>query len=76
MKKYLTIYRRFNISIEIVHVPELNDFKEIEELAKWIFTNLDSEIELIIDPYIPIPELNYREPNLEEKVKVYNHARK
>ncbi len=68
--------RKLSISIETVHIPQLNDFEDIEELAKWISQNLDSEIELIIDPYVPIPKLEFRSPSPEERFKAYTYAKK
>ena len=55
-----------NIIIETVYVPELITIKDVVNLAKWISKNLKSEITLIIDPYIPVPNLPFRKPTIEE----------
>jgi len=55
-----------SISIETVYVPELITFDDIVNLAKWIKENLNHKIPLIIDPYVPIPELPYRKPTIKE----------
>ncbi len=64
-----------NLIIETVYVPELLTVEDIVNLAKWISENLNSEISLIIDPYVPIPKQSFRTPTLKELDFLIKHVR-
>jgi len=67
---------KLNLIIETVYVPGLLTVNDIVNLAKWISKNLKSEITLIIDPYIPVPNLPFRKPKPEGLHNVVKSARK
>lgn len=51
--------------IETIFIPGFNDSYEISLLAKFI-ASIDSNIPLIIDPFIPVPGAPWRKPTLNE----------
>ena len=77
LRNVVEAYRRgLNIVIETVYVPGLLTPREIEELALWVRSNLSGDTQLIIDPYVPIPQLKFRRPTPEEVAEVVRVASK
>uniref|UniRef100_A0A7J2U3W3 Radical SAM protein n=1 Tax=Ignisphaera aggregans TaxID=334771 RepID=A0A7J2U3W3_9CREN len=66
----------YKIIIETILIPEFNDAKDVEEVARFIATHLDTSTPLIIDEYIPVPTAPWRRPTYEELVEAKQRAEK
>ncbi len=76
LRNFEKAYREgLKISIETIFIPNLNDYSNIEALAKYI-SSIDRDIELIIDSYIPVPGAPWRRPIDEELENIYRATKK
>jgi molybdenum cofactor biosynthesis enzyme MoaA len=66
----------YKVIIETILIPEFNDVNDVEEVAKFIATHLNTSTPLIIDEYIPVPTAPWRRPTYEELVEAKQRAEK
>ncbi len=64
-----------NIILEVVFARPLINIGDIIEIAKWISTCLDPNVMLIIDKYVPVPNVDLQRPNDMEVRSAYEGAR-
>lgn len=67
--------KQFNVVVETILIPQLNDVDDIERLAMYIASK-DPGIPLIIDEYIPVPQTPWSRPSKESLLEAYGKARK
>lgn len=77
VKNLLMLYNKHSVSVKVetVFVPGLVDVFDIVTLAKWIEENMP-DAELIVDSYIPVPELPYSAPTEKDFEKLLQELSK
>lgn len=62
----------FRLTVETLLLPDINEPKDIEELAEFL-AKMDKGIRLFIDPWIPTVK-EFREPTKEELIEAVSRA--
>jgi len=69
LRNFKTIYERgIEVDASSVFIPGLIEYREIEEISKFI-ANIDPEIPYHIVGYVPVPNVPWRSPTKEEIFK-------
>jgi len=77
LKNMDTVYRSgLNLIVETVFIPNFNDVHDIELLARYIASRLDSSVPMIIDEYVPVLTAPWRKPMFEELIEAKKRAEK
>jgi len=66
----------YRVIIGTILIPGFNDAKDVEEVARFIATHLNTSTPLIIDEYIPVSTAPWRRPTYEELVEAKQRAEK
>ena len=76
LKNFRSAYEAgVSLSAVSVFIPNLIEYDEIEDVAKFI-SSIDPNIAYTIIPYIPVPNAPWRQPSVNEVKKAVNVAKK